>query len=243
MDQTFDRMFYSECKSLAGVDEVGVSALAGPIVAACVVLPRLTPSDDLSLFLIDDSKKIREKYRYESARTVQQHALAYGIGVVPPIEIDALNVNVASNLAMKRAIADCIKRFGARSLDLILIDGDRAIDIPIPHKLIIKGDMKSLSIAAASVLAKVHRDSLMKEYHKHRPEYNFLSNKGYKCDDHLNGLDQRGIWVGIHRTSLHPFAKKLVHPMAKRKKEYKAWAARHRKWTALTEKDLEGDIL
>ncbi len=232
MDQTFDRMFYSECRSLAGIDEVGVTALAGPIVAACVVLPRLTPQDDLSLYLIDDSKKIREKYRYESARTVQQHALAYGIGVVPPIEIDALNIYVASNLAMKRAIADCMKRFGNRSLDFCLIDGNRPMDISIPHRLIVKGDMKSLSIAAASVLAKVHRDSLMKEYHKSRPEYNFVRNKGYKCDDHFSGLDHLGIWVGIHRTSLYPLAKKEF--------EDKSWTVRRRHWVEITETGLQG---
>lgn len=235
MDQTFDRMFYSECKALAGVDEVGVTALAGPIVAACVVLPRLTAGDDLSLFLIDDSKKIREKYRYESARIVQQHALAYGIGVVPPIEIDALNIYVASNLAMKRAIAGCLERFGNRALDLCLIDGNRPMDISIPHKLIVKGDMKSLSIAAASVLAKVHRDSLMKEYHKIRPEYNFAKNKGYKCDDHFTGLDERGIWVGIHRASLYPLTKKGF--------EDKKWTERRRLWKAVTEHNLQGESL
>lgn len=235
MDQTFDRMFYSECKALAGIDEVGVTALAGPIVAACVVLPRLTAGDDLSLFLIDDSKKIREKYRYESARIVQQHALAYGIGVVPPIEIDALNLYVASNLAMVRSIADCIKRFGNRAIDFCLIDGNRELNLNIPHRLIIKGDMKSLSIAAASVLAKVHRDSLMKEYHKKRPEYNFLRNKGYKCDDHFYGLDQRGIWVGIHRTSQYPLSKKGL--------ERKDWTERRRHWITLTEQDLQGEML
>ena len=125
MDQTFDRMFYSKCRALAGIDEVGVTAIAGPIVAACVVLPRLDREDNLDLFLIDDSKKIREKYRYESARIVQESALAYGIGVVPPIEVDALNIYVASNLAMKRAVLDCQKRFGVNSLDYCIIDGNR----------------------------------------------------------------------------------------------------------------------
>jgi len=235
MDQTFDRMFYHDCQSLAGIDEVGVTALAGPIVAACVVLPRLTPKDDLSLFLVDDSKKIREKYRFECARTVQQHALAYGIGIVPPLEVDALNVYLASNLAMKRAVADCLQRFGKRSLDMCLIDGNRKIDLPFPHKLIVKGDMKSLSIAAASVLAKVHRDTLMKEYHKIRPEYNFIKNKGYKCDDHFNGLDKRGIWVGIHRTSLYPLSRKGSEDSSLTDRRYK--------WIAITEKELQGDIL
>lgn len=230
MDQTFDKMFYERCSKLGGVDEVGVTALAGPIVAACVVLPRLTPKDNLSLFLIDDSKKIREKYRYESARIVQEHALAYGIGVVPPSEIDALDIFVASNLAMKRAVLDCKKRFGNHSVDFCLIDGNREIEVDVPHNLIVKGDLKSLSIAAASVLAKVHRDLIMKQYDRIHPEYSFSNNKGYKCDAHFNGLDENGILVGIHRTSMFPLAKK--------KNESKEWKIRRRLWISNTEQRL-----
>lgn len=231
MDQTFDKMFYNKCRNLAGVDEVGVTALAGPIVAACVVLPRLDPhKDDLSLFLIDDSKKIREKYRYESARIVKENALAYGIGVVPPVEIDALDPFIASNLAMKRAIEDCKKRFGEHALDFVLIDGNREIDLDLPHKLVVKGDLKSLSIAAASVLAKVHRDEIMKEFHKIKPSYGFASNKGSRCAVHLQGLDLEGIWVGVHRTSMFPIHKK--------KYEDKEWTKRRREWYRQTENSL-----
>lgn len=231
MDQTFDKMFYGQCHNLAGVDEVGVTALAGPIVAACVVLPRLNPrEDDLSLFLIDDSKKIREKYRYESARIVKENALAYGIGIVPPIEIDALNTGIASNLAMKRAIEDCKKRFGESSLDFCLIDGNREIELDVPHKLIVKGDLKSLSIAAASVLAKVHRDQIMKEYDKVKPVYGFANNKGYNCDTHLQGMDLAGMWVGIHRSS--------TFPISKRKYEPKEITKRRREWVRQTETNL-----
>lgn len=237
MDQTFDKLFFSKCSSLAGLDEVGVTALAGPIVAACVVLPRLTTHDDLSLFLIDDSKKIRERYRAESAQIVQQNALAYGLGVVPSIEIDALNIYVASNLAMKRAIEDCKRRFGRSSLDFCLIDGNREIALDLPHKLIVKGDQKSLSIAAASILAKVHRDAIMKQYHKARPEYGFNHNKGYKCEEHFRGLDQRGIWVGVHRTSLFPLSKK-------RGENKEEWTQRRRNWVSLTEESLHrGDLV
>ena len=235
MDQTFDRLFFSRCRALAGIDEVGVTALAGPIVAACVVLPRLTNEDDLSLFLIDDSKKMREKYRQESARIVQESALAYGIGTVPSIEVDALNIYVASNLAMKRAVEDCRKRFGKNSLDFCMIDGNREINLDKPHVLITKGDAKSLSIAAASVLAKVHRDSLMKQYGKMRPEYGFVKNKGYKCDAHYKGLDESGLWVGIHRSSLFPLAKK--------KGESKEWTLRRKLWVKTTEENLyKGDL-
>lgn len=234
MDQTFDKLYYNQCRNLAGIDEVGVTALAGPIVAACVVLPRLTPKDDLSLYLIDDSKKIREHYRTEGAKIVQRNALAYGIGVVAPVEIDALNIYVASNLAMKRAIINCQKRFGEHSIDLCLIDGNREIDLSLPHQLVVKGDVKSLSIAAASILAKVHRDSIMKEYDKLRPEYDFIHNKGYKCDAHYAGLDKSGIWVGIHRTSMFP--------IAKARNEEKDWRVRRRIWVDKTEKGLyKGD--
>lgn len=230
MDQTFDKMFLSEHSAVGGVDEVGVTALAGPIVAACVVLPIVKREENLDLFLIDDSKKIREKYRYKNARTVQEKALAYGIGVVSPLEIDALNIFIASNLAMKRAIADCKKRFGKNSVTFLLLDGDRPIDVDIPHKLVVKGDMKSLCIAAASIIAKVHRDSIMKQYHELRPEYGFRENKGYKCEVHFKGLDQSGLWVGIHRTSLHP--------LAKRKFENKDVRDRRREWTNKTEEFL-----
>ena len=225
MDQTFDRLFYGEHSAVGGVDEVGVTALAGPIVAACVVLPIVNREDNLDLFLVDDSKKIREKYRFKNARVVQERALAYGIGVVSPMEIDALNIYVASNLAMKRAVEDCKKRFGKNSVTFLLLDGDRPINIDLPHKLIVKGDMKSLCVASASIIAKVHRDSLMYEYHKLRPEYDFKSNKGYKCEAHFEGLDRSGLWVGIHRTSLHPLSKKQYESKEVRQRR-KLWVDR-----------------
>lgn len=233
MDQTYDRMYFDQCFNLGGVDEVGVTALAGPIVAACVVLPRLnTSTDDLSLFLIDDSKKIREKYREESAKIVRERSLAYGIGAVLPEEIDALGVFSASNLAMKRAISNCKIRFGDRSVDLCLIDGNRDIDLDVSHKLVVKGDLKSLSIAAASILAKVHRDHIMKKYGEMYPEYGFESNKGYKCEKHLSGLDEIGIIIGLHRTSMSPLNKK--------RNESKQDSARRKKWILKTEKRLSG---
>lgn len=230
MDQTFDRLFFGEHAAVGGVDEVGVTALAGPIVAACVVLPIINREDNLDLFLVDDSKKIREKYRFKNARVVQERALAYGIGVVSPMEIDATNIYVASNLAMKRAVEDCRKRFGKNSVTFLLLDGDRPIDIDIPHKLIIKGDMKSLCVASASIIAKVHRDSLMCEYHKLKPEYDFKSNKGYKCEAHFSGLDALGLWVGIHRATLHPLAKKQY--------ESKEVRQRRKLWVEQTERAL-----
>lgn len=232
MDQTFDKMFFGKCHNLAGIDEVGVTALSGPIVASCVVLPRLKTTDDLSLFLIDDSKKIREKYRKQASDIIKEQALAYGIGIVYPKEIDALNLEMASNLAMKRAVKDCENRCNSASPDFCLVDGNREIDLGVPHCLIVKGDLKSLSIAAASILAKVHRDSMMEEYHKIRPEYDFSHNKGYKCDAHFKGLDQSGIWIGVHRVSMFPIAKK--------KEDDKVWKARRKLWGKQTEIKLLG---
>jgi ribonuclease HII len=137
---------------------------------------------------------------------------------------------------MKRAIEDCKKRFGRAALDYCIIDGNREIDLDLPHKLIVKGDAKSLSIASASILAKVHRDAIMKQYHKARPEYGFNHNKGYKCEEHFRGLDQRGIWVGVHRTSLFPLSKPW--------RVDKDWTLRRRLWIQRTEEYLhKGDTL
>lgn len=230
MDQTFDRLFYTKCSALAGVDEVGVTAIAGPLVAACVVLPRLTPEDDLKLFLVDDSKKMTEKRRTESARVIQQNAIAYGLGVVQPVEFDAIHPFFSCNLAMKRALIDCKKRFGPYAFDYCIIDGDRDIDIDDPYSLVVKGDMKSLSIAAASILAKVHHDAIMKKFHTMRPEYGFISNKGYRSEKHYEGLDASGIWINVHRTSLFPICREPY--------ETSYWTKRRKKWIRKTEQNL-----
>jgi ribonuclease HII len=230
MDQTFDRLFYTKCSSLAGVDEVGVTAIAGPVVAACVVLPRLTSEDDLRLFLIDDSKKLSEKKRMQNAKIIQQSAIAYGLGIVHPHEFDAIHSFSSCNLAMKRAINDCFNRFGPYGLDFCIIDGDRQIDLDVPYELIVKGDMKSLSIASASILAKVHHDSIMKKFHSIRPEYGFDSNKGYRSEKHYDGLDKRGIWVGVHRASLFPICREPHEPYV--------WTKRRKLWIKKTEATL-----
>ena len=234
MDQTFDKMFFDSCKNLAGVDEVGVTALAGPIVASCVVLPRLSYQDDLSLYLIDDSKKIREKYRTQAYDIIRNQAISIGIGVVPPKEVDALDIFVASNLAMRRAIRHCISNsefyntFQDQIPDFFIIDGNREINLgDLKYKLIPKGDLKSLSIAAASIVAKVHRDDIMRGYDKIYPGYSFSSNKGYKCEAHFQGMDEGGIIPDLHRTSMYPIAKK--------KNESKEVSIRRRKWIQVSE--------
>jgi ribonuclease HII len=189
----------------------------------------LTPEDDLKLFLIDDSKKMSEKRRMQNARTIQQHAIAYGLGIVNPVEFDAIHSFFSCNLAMKRAVIDCKRRFGPYSLDYCLIDGDRDIDLDDPHSLVVKGDMKSLSIAAASILAKVHHDSIMKKFHSMKPEYGFISNKGYRSEKHYEGLDKLGIWIGVHRTSLFPICREPY--------ESSNWTRRRKIWIKQTEKN------
>jgi len=169
MDNTFDSMYYGRCEYLAGVDEVGVTSIAGPLIAACAVLPRLTPADDLQLFQIDDSKKVKRKYRPKFAEIVQDYALAYGIGIVAPVELDVLNGAVASNLAMRRAIADCLSRYPQITIDFVLIDGNQPINLKIPHQLVSQGASKSLSIAAASILAKSYHSEHMNARHNINP--------------------------------------------------------------------------
>lgn len=224
MDHTFDKLYWDRGEFIAGVDEVGVTSIAGPIVAACVILPR---NQDPELYQIDDSKKVKRKYRGRFAEIVTSRALAWGVGTVAPVEIDALNVAVASNLAMRRAIADCLAK---HRIDFVLIDGNRPINIVLPHELVVKADEKSLSVAAASILAKVHHSEYMQALHDINPAYGFDYNEGYKCPGHYAGLDREGIWIGVHRTS--------IWPLHKNAHEQKEWVRRRALWVRQTENNL-----
>jgi ribonuclease HII len=174
---------------LAGTDEVGRGALAGPVVAAAVVLPRGS-----RLVGVDDSKMLDEDVRELLFDVIVQRALAVGIAVSHPREIDRRNVLCASLEAMARAVANLRMK-----PDVILVDGRDRIDL-VEHRVVpvIGGDGRSLSIAAASVVAKVARDRLMRRMHKTHPEYNFLSNKGYGTKDHIDAIVQHGM-APIHR--------------------------------------------
>ena len=180
-------------RRIAGIDEAGRGPLAGPVVAAAVVLPvrcRLSG--------IDDSKQLSEGERARLYAAILEHAVGMGIGSADVGEIDRLNILEATKLAMRRAIDQL-----APPPDYLLIDAVTLPGIGIPERPIIKGDSLSLSIAAASIIAKVTRDRLMAEYHDMFPEYDFLSHKGYGTREHLQRLARHGPCF-IHRRTFTP---------------------------------------
>jgi ribonuclease HII len=176
--------------TLAGADEVGRGALAGPVVAAAVVLPR-----DSRLIGVDDSKVLGEDEREALFAVIVRAALSVGIGFSHPRDIDRRNILNASLEAMARAVANL-----RRETDVLLVDGRDGLDVDGRVVPVVKGDGKSLSIAAASVVAKVARDRLMRRLHNRHPAYNFLSNKGYGTKDHIDAIVRHGM-APIHRRS------------------------------------------
>ena len=184
-------------KFVCGVDEAGRGPLAGPVCAAAVILP-----EDIEIDGLNDSKKLTEKKRETLFDVIKEKALAYSIAYATVEEIEEFNILEATFMAMNRAI-DSLKT----KADFALIDGNREPKgINIPCQTIIKGDAKSQSIAAASVLAKVSRDRLLLEYDKEYPEYNFKKHKGYGTKEHTDLILKHGI-CPIHRKS---FLKKLL---------------------------------
>ncbi len=184
-------------KFVCGVDEAGRGPLAGPVCAAAVILP-----EDIEIDGLNDSKKLTEKKREALFDVIKEKALAYSIAYATVEEIEEFNILEATFMAMNRAI-DSLKT----KADFALIDGNREPKgINIPCQTIIKGDAKSQSIAAASVLAKVSRDRLLLEYDKEYPEYNFKKHKGYGTKEHTDLILKHGI-CPIHRKS---FLKKLL---------------------------------
>ncbi|PIP71882.1 MAG: ribonuclease HII [Nitrospinae bacterium CG22_combo_CG10-13_8_21_14_all_47_10] len=171
---------------VAGVDEAGRGPLAGPVVAAAVVL---TPSAVLEG--LDDSKKLSPAKREELFPKIQ--AMAHGVAVVNPEVIDEINILQAARLAMKQAVEKILS-----TPDLLLIDGNQKIDSPIKQWVIVKGDAKSFSIAAASILAKVTRDRIMEDYHHLYPQYEFARHKGYGTQLHRELIAEHGP-CPIHR--------------------------------------------
>ena len=183
--------------SIAGIDEVGRGPLAGPVVAAAVVLPK-----NFYLGGLDDSKKLSESKREEYYETIVQGAEGIGVGLIEAEEIDRINIYEATKKAMYEAITNLDNK-----LDYILIDAMK-LQTPYPSQSIIKGDSKSISIAAASIVAKVTRDRLMKEYAVKYPGYGFERNAGYGTKDHLMGLEQLGI-TSIHRKTFAPVKERI----------------------------------
>ncbi|MBC8284475.1 MAG: ribonuclease HII [Nitrospinae bacterium] len=177
-------------KSIAGVDEAGRGPLAGPVVAAAVIFPVQIEIADL-----DDSKKLSPKKREELFPLIQESALSYGVGIVDEKVIDEINILQAARLAMKQAVEKL-----QISPDLLLIDGNQKIESTLNQWAIVKGDSKSLSIAAASVLAKVTRDRIMEDYHRIYPQYEFNRHKGYGTKLHRSLIQEHGP-CPIHRST------------------------------------------
>lgn len=183
---------------IAGVDEVGRGPLAGPVVAAACIFDR-----DVDIVGIDDSKKLSEKKREQFFDEIKDKALAYGIGEASCEVIDEINILEATKLAMKRAIEEADKMLESKGRDriqIVIFDAVKINDLEKEQMSVIKGDQTYFSIAAASILAKVTRDNLMKEYDKVYPEYGFASNKGYGTKAHYEGIKKAGI-TEIHRKS------------------------------------------
>ena len=183
-----DGHFAAGIRIICGVDEAGRGPLAGPVCAAAVILPPHAEIPGLN-----DSKKLSDKRRRELFPVIKEQAVAYGIGIATHEEIDEINILQATYLAMERAI----QALGVQP-ELALIDGNRAKDFGIPVETVVKGDSRSASIAAASILAKVTRDDMMLELAETYPEYQFEIHKGYGTKAHYAALDQHGA-CPIHR--------------------------------------------
>jgi ribonuclease HII len=179
---------------IAGVDEVGRGALAGPVVAAAVILDPSRPVPEG----LDDSKKLTALQRERIANEILHTAVAYAVGQVEPEDIDRINILQASRLAMTEALKQL-----APQADYLLIDAVQLRELEVPQKAIIHGDSISASIAAASVLAKIYRDALMRSFHEVYPLYNFARHVGYCTREHLAALREHGP-CAIHRHSFHP---------------------------------------
>ena len=190
---SYEKELYKQGVTLiAGVDEVGRGPLAGPVVAAAVILPK-----NCKIKGLNDSKKIPKKKHLEIYQAVQEQALSIGIGIMDNHIIDQVNIYEATKQAMKEAIFQLNPQ-----PDHLLIDAMK-LELPISQTSIIKGDANSLSIAAASIVAKVTRDNIMKNYDNQYPGYDFTANAGYGTAKHLEGLEKLGV-TPIHRISFEP---------------------------------------
>ncbi len=183
--------FYDASKIEAGCDEAGRGCLAGPVVAASVILPK-----DFHHPFLNDSKQLSEKKRDLLRPIIEKEAITYAVSSVSAEEIDEINILKASFLGMHRAVDQLTVK-----PDLLLIDGNRFVPYPnIPHICIIKGDGKYLNIAAASILAKTYRDEYMQALHRQYPEYDWTNNKGYPTEKHRIAIKKNGP-TPFHRQS------------------------------------------
>lgn len=193
---------YASCGFICGIDEAGRGPLAGPVVAAACILPT-----DCEILYLNDSKKLTEKRREELFVEIQEKAVSFGVGIVSPAVIDEINILQATYEAMRQAVEKLSVRPDVFLNDAVVIPGiDESRQVKI-----IKGDAKSVSIAAASILAKVTRDHMMEEYDRLYPEYGFAKHKGYGTKAHLDAVREHGM-CPIHRRS---FLKKFMEREAK----------------------------
>ena len=213
MEQRFQEMIRQEkalheqgIQYIAGIDEVGRGPLAGPVVTACVVLP-----EDFHVPGVDDSKKLTEKRRLAMNQEIQDRALAIGIGIASPEEIDEMNILEATKCAMVRAFHDANEKLGRKipgaEIQHLLIDALELPGISVPQEGIVHGDASSVSIAAASIVAKVTRDRFCMEMDAMYPEYNFKKHKGYPTKEHRELVMQYGP-CPLHRRSFLKFMEK-----------------------------------
>jgi len=184
----YEKKIWAKGRIPAGVDEAGRGPLAGPVVAAAVVL-----ADDCLIDGLDDSKKLTHAKRVKIYEVIKSAAICYAVGIVEPEEIDRINILQAALLAMEISVKQLTTK-----PDYLLIDGNQKTSLLLMQETIVKGDSKSCSIAAASIMAKVTRDFIMHEYHLQYPEYNFKGHKGYPTKEHYEAIRKHGP-CPIHR--------------------------------------------
>jgi len=189
---------------IAGIDEAGRGPLAGPVVSAAVILPH-----DFLCEGINDSKKLSEKKRDALFPKIMETAVAVATGIASHHEIDEINILRASLLSMKRAVENLSILPGSPVPDFLLIDGKFILDMNIHQSAIIKGDSRSISIAAASIIAKVTRDAIMKELHELYPAYGFIRHKGYPTKEHKEAILRHGP-CPVHRLTFRG-VKEVIH--------------------------------
>lgn len=189
---------YASCGIICGVDEAGRGPLAGPVAAGAVILPA-----DCEILFLNDSKKLSEKRREELFAEIKEKAVSWSVGIVDADVIDRINILKATYEAMRKAVVAL-----SPTPDLLLNDAVLIPGVEIEQVKIIKGDAKSVSIAAASILAKVTRDHLMEEYDRHYPEYGFARHKGYGTAAHIAALEKLGPCPIHRKTFIGKFVKK-----------------------------------
>lgn len=201
LDDNYRKKYQAEL--IVGIDEAGRGPLAGPVVAAAVLL-----DSSIKIPLVNDSKKLSKKKRIKAYHEITKKALKVGIGIVSNDVIDEINIYQASKLAMEKALANLDK-----DADLVITDYMK-IDTNLKQVNLVKGDQKSLAVAAASIIAKVTRDNIMLEYDEIYPEYGFKSHKGYPTKLHLEKLETLGV-LDIHRKSYKPVKRVILNNMKK----------------------------